>query len=83
MRRTFQDLARVSGVSDLITRRVSGHQTEEMQRHYSTANQGEIHDGIARIVATAGLRLAHNPNLKEDASQTVGGMHRSQNEKTS
>lgn len=42
-----------------MTRKVSGHLTEEMQRHYSTADQDEIHEGIARIVSKAGLREAH------------------------
>ena len=36
MRRTFQDLCRAAQVSDLVTRSISGHATESMQRHYST-----------------------------------------------
>lgn len=77
MRRTFQDLARVSGVPDIVTRKVSGHLTEEMQRRYSTADQREIHDGIARVVATAGLRAAHKPHNtpQEVVSHAPGGMH--------
>lgn len=59
MRRTFQDLASAAGVHDLVTRKVSGHLTEEMQRHDSTADQDEIHEGIARIVSKVGLREAH------------------------
>ena len=31
-----------------------------MHRHYSTADQEEIHEGIARIVSKAGLREAHH-----------------------
>jgi hypothetical protein len=33
MRRTFQDLARAAEVKDVVTRAVSGHATEAMQRH--------------------------------------------------
>jgi len=37
MRRTFQDMARGSGLHDYIARSVSGHRTAAMQEHYSTA----------------------------------------------
>jgi hypothetical protein len=36
MRRTFNDLCRRAEVRDVVTRSISGHLTEEMQRHYST-----------------------------------------------
>lgn len=39
MRRTFQDLAREAGVRDVVTRAISGHATESMQRRYSTARE--------------------------------------------
>jgi integrase len=38
MRRTFQDLARAAKVHDVVTRAISGHATETMQRHYSSVN---------------------------------------------
>lgn len=41
MRRTFQDLCRAASVSDLVTRSISGHATETMQRHYSTVSAQE------------------------------------------
>jgi integrase len=41
LRRTFQDLARTAQVSDLVTRSISGHATEAMQRHYSTVQAEE------------------------------------------
>jgi integrase len=41
MRRTFQDLCRAAAVGDLVTRSISGHATEAMQRHYSTATLEE------------------------------------------
>lgn len=36
MRRTFQDLAREAQGKDIVTRAISGHATEQIQRHYST-----------------------------------------------
>ena len=38
LRRTFNDLARAAQVNDLVTRSISGHQTEKMQQHYSTVS---------------------------------------------
>jgi hypothetical protein len=46
MRRTFQDLARAAAVGDLVTRSISGHATEEMQRHYSTVGETEQRAGL-------------------------------------
>jgi hypothetical protein len=43
---------------DLVTRAVSGHSTEAMQRHYSTVNQEEIRQGLARVISLAGVREA-------------------------
>src|SRR5579863_9206197 len=40
MRRTFQALARAADVKDIVTRSVSRHSTEEMQRHYSRSSKG-------------------------------------------
>ena len=65
MRRTFQDLARAAAVGDLVTRSISGHATEEMQRHYSTVGETEQRAGIARVVSLAGFREA----LRSDASK--------------
>jgi integrase len=58
MRRTFQDLARAAEVRDIVTRAVSGHATESMQRHYSTVHPDEIRQGLARVVSIAGFREA-------------------------
>ena len=54
MRRTFQDLARAAEVKDVVTRAVSGHATEVMQRHYSTVGGQEIREGIAKVISLAG-----------------------------
>jgi hypothetical protein len=53
MRRTFQDLAREAGVSDVVTRAISGHATEAMQRHYSTARDHEIGAALEAIWSAA------------------------------
>ena len=60
MRRTFQDLARAARVSDIVTRAISGHATETMQRHYSTVASSEVRAGLAKVIdiATGRPRLA-------------------------
>jgi len=56
MRRTFQDLARAANVHDFVTRAISGHQTERMQRHYSTAQREEMRDAVDRVMSLATAR---------------------------
>ncbi len=51
MRRTFQDLARRAQVHDLVTRAISGHATERMQQHYSTAQRDEMLSAVDRVVS--------------------------------
>jgi integrase len=78
MRRTFQDLARAAEVKDVVTRAVSGHATEVMQRHYSTVNGQEIREGIARVISLAKFQQAMSatPNAAQvGAGQSEGGMH--------
>lgn len=50
MRRTFQDLARAAEVHDVVARSISGHATERMQEHYSTAQADEQRAGLAKVV---------------------------------
>lgn len=59
MRRTFQDLARAAQVNDLVTRAVSGHATDSMQRLYSTVSDLEVREGLAKVVSLAGFKKAH------------------------
>jgi integrase len=58
MRRTFQDLARAAEVRDVVTRAVSGHASDSMQRHYSTVSADEMRANLARVVSLAGFRAA-------------------------
>lgn len=53
MRRTFQDLCRAAKVADIVTRSISGHATEEMQRHYSTVSADEQRAGLAAVIDLA------------------------------
>jgi integrase len=50
LRRTFNDLARAAQVNDLVTRSISGHLTEQMQRHYSTMNGAEQRAALAKVI---------------------------------
>ncbi len=50
MRRSFQDLARAAKVCDVVTRSISGHATEQMQRLYSTVSDEEQAEGLGRIL---------------------------------
>jgi integrase len=58
MRRTFQDLARAAEVEDIVTRAISGHATETMQRHYSTVSTDEMRSGLAKVISLAGMQEA-------------------------
>ena len=53
MRRTFQDLSRAAGVADIVTRAISGHATDKMQRHYSTVADTEVRAGLAKVIDIA------------------------------
>lgn len=50
LRRTFNDLARAAQVQDVVTRSISGHLTEGMQRHYSTVSGDEQRRALARVI---------------------------------
>jgi len=69
LRRTFNDLARAAQVHDVVTRSISGHLTERMQVHYSTAHGSEQRDGIARVIELASRR----PASTSEAGGAPGG----------
>jgi integrase len=58
LRRTFNDLARAARVSDLVTRSISGHQTERMQHHYSTVNHDEQRAALSTIAEVIDIKTA-------------------------
>lgn len=89
MRRTFQDLARAAEVKDVVTRAVSGHATEGMQRHYSTVAGREIREGIAKVIDLAKVKEAmatrslqgEGPGLREGG--VLGGVPEAETKKAS
>jgi hypothetical protein len=45
--------ARQAQVHDIILRAISGHQTERMQRHYSTAQREEMRAAVGKVISIA------------------------------
>lgn len=54
MRRTFNDLSRMAGTAGLITRSITGHETEEMQDLYSTVSPAEKRAAISKVISLMG-----------------------------
>jgi hypothetical protein len=65
MRRTFNDLARYAHVHDIILRAISGHQTERMQRHYSTAQHEEMRAAVGKVISIATARQARSRRARK------------------
>lgn len=53
MRRTFNDVARAAGMNDVVTMSVSGHVTDRMRLHYSTAQDEEQRTGLGKVLDVA------------------------------
>ena len=70
LRYTFTDLVRRANVDAVVRRALTGHVTEEMQRHYSTVGLDEKRAAIAGV-----LRLVPPEPSRADGSQggTGGG----------
>jgi hypothetical protein len=51
MRRSFKDIARAAGVEAVVRKAVSGHATDRMEQHYSTAGAGEKKAAVAAVVS--------------------------------
>ncbi len=45
-------------MKDVVTRAISGHATEQMQRHYSTVNAEEVEASIGKVISLAKAREA-------------------------
>jgi hypothetical protein len=65
MRRTFQDLSREAQVEGIVAKAISGHATDAMRLHYSTAQDAEVEQGIARVIDIASRR--HKPSKRRKA----------------
>ncbi len=50
MRRTFNDLMRLAKVEGIVTKSISGHQTDRMREHYSTVTPDEQRRSISNVV---------------------------------
>jgi integrase len=50
MRRTFNDLMRLAKVEAIVTKSISGHQTDRMREHYSTVTPEEQRRSIGNVV---------------------------------
>src|ERR1700722_3549252 len=56
MRRTFNDLMRLAKVEAIVTKSISGHQTDRMREHYSTVTPDEQRESIGNVI-----RLVRRP----------------------
>jgi integrase len=50
LRYTFTDLVRLANVDAVVRRALTGHVTEEMQRHYSTVGMDEKRAAVAGVI---------------------------------
>jgi len=50
LRRTFNDLARRAGIDAVVIRSITGHVTEQMREHYSTAGLDEKQAAIGDVL---------------------------------
>src|SRR5262249_18540946 len=50
MRRTCNDLQRAAKVDDVVIRSITGHVTERMRIHYSTAAAEEQREAVAKVI---------------------------------
>jgi integrase len=76
LRRTFNDLARAAQVQDVVTRSISGHLTEGMQRHYSTVSGDEQRQALAKVIDLTRLQASRGQPLRggeHGGEQTEGG----------
>ncbi len=76
LRRTFNDLARAAQVQDVVTRSISGHLTEGMQRHYSTVSGDEQRQALAKVIDLTRARVdggAHLAGGQQGGQRAHGG----------
>jgi integrase len=69
LRYTFTDLVRLANVDAVVRRALTGHVTEEMQRHYSTVGLDEKRAAVAGV-----LRLVPPQAGPSPTSPTEGGV---------
>jgi integrase len=75
LRRTFNDLARAAQVQDVVTRSISGHLTEGMQRHYSTVSGDEQRQALAKVIDLTRLQAGRGLRPAGGEHPRGGGEH--------
>ena len=73
LRRTFNDLARAAQVQDVVTRSISGHLTEGMQRHYSTVSGEEQRQALAKVIDLTRVPAGRDAQLRGGQQTGEGG----------
>jgi integrase len=79
MRRTFNDLTRLASVEAVITKSISGHQTDRMREHYSSVSPEEQRRSIGNVLTliSGGKSKTKSPTARPTkAGGTHGGTHR-------
>lgn len=56
LRRTFQDLTRTAKVDGVVAKAISGHATDAMRVHYSTAQDAEVAAALGTLIDLAKYR---------------------------
>jgi len=72
LRYTFTDLVRLANVDAVVRRALTGHVTEEMQRHYSNVGLDEKQAAVAGVLRLVPPETGSNPT-----SPTEGGVSES------
>jgi len=54
-------------------RAISGHATEQMQRHYSTVNAKEVEESIGKVISLARARELLETKKASAAKKKAGG----------
>ncbi len=72
LRYTFTDLVRLANVDAVVRRALTGHVTEEMQRHYSTVGMDEKRAAVASVVRLVPLG-SDRRGVSNTESGTSGG----------
>jgi integrase len=72
MRRTFNDLMRLAKVEAIVTKSISGHQTDRMREHYSTVTPDEQRRSIGNVVQLFGPKSGEGSGEGHRASGEGG-----------
>ena len=77
LRYTFTDLVRLANVDAVVRRALTGHVTEEMQRHYSTVGMDEKRAAVAGVLRLVPLSR-QDRSVSSPASGTNSGTNASE-----